>query len=66
MSSKLLLIITLLVSGYVQATVVEVRTSMGNIQINLFDEVTPQNVDNFLIGQMIFCHPVCKINNAYT
>ena len=48
MSSKLLLIITLLVSGYVQATVVEVRTSMGNIQINLFDEVTPQNVDNFL------------------
>lgn len=48
MSSKLLLMITLMVSGYVQATVVEVRTSMGNIHINLFDEVTPQNVDNFL------------------
>ena len=48
MSFKLLFIISLLVSGYVQATVVEVRTSLGNIQINLFDEATPQNVDNFL------------------
>ena len=48
MSSKLLLILCMVMSCHVQATVVEVRTSLGNIQINLFDEVTPQNVDNFL------------------
>jgi len=48
MSSKLLLILCMVMSCHVQATVVEVRTSLGDIQINLFDEVTPQNVDNFL------------------
>ena len=32
----------------VQSTVVEVQTSLGNIEINLFDETTPQTVDNFL------------------
>ncbi|WP_158972401.1 peptidylprolyl isomerase [Paraglaciecola sp. L3A3] len=32
-----------------QATVVEVRTSLGNIQINLFDETTPKTVENFLL-----------------
>ncbi|MCF2950486.1 peptidylprolyl isomerase [Paraglaciecola aquimarina] len=31
-----------------QATVVEVQTSLGNIQINLFDETTPKTVENFL------------------
>jgi len=30
------------------ATVVEVRTVMGNFQVNLFDEDTPQTVSNFL------------------
>ncbi len=31
-----------------QATVVEVRTDLGNFQINLFDETTPKTVENFL------------------
>lgn len=31
-----------------QATVVEVRTVMGDFQINLFDETTPETVNNFL------------------
>jgi len=30
------------------ATVVEVQTSLGNFQINLFDEATPATVENFL------------------
>jgi peptidyl-prolyl cis-trans isomerase A (cyclophilin A) len=37
-----------LFSFNVQSTVVEVQTSLGNIEINLFDETTPQTVDNFL------------------
>lgn len=31
-----------------QATVVEVRTVVGDFQVNLFDETTPQNVENLL------------------
>lgn len=31
-----------------QATVVEVRTVMGNFQVNLFDTRTPKTVENFL------------------
>ncbi len=31
-----------------QASVVEVRTDLGNFQINLFDETTPKTVANFL------------------
>ena len=31
-----------------QATVVEIRTSLGNIEVNLFDETTPKTVENFL------------------
>ncbi|MFT5544077.1 MAG: peptidyl-prolyl cis-trans isomerase A (cyclophilin A) [Glaciecola sp.] len=31
-----------------QATVVEVRTVLGDFQINLFDETTPETVENFL------------------
>ena len=31
-----------------QATVIEVRTVAGDFQINLFDETTPQNVENLL------------------
>jgi peptidyl-prolyl cis-trans isomerase A (cyclophilin A) len=31
-----------------QATVVEIQTSLGNIQVNLFDNTTPQTVSNFL------------------
>ncbi|MEP0355506.1 peptidylprolyl isomerase [Paraglaciecola sp.] len=30
------------------ATVVEIRTSLGDIEVNLFDESTPETVENFL------------------
>jgi peptidyl-prolyl cis-trans isomerase A (cyclophilin A) len=35
-------------SAVSHATVVEVRTVVGNFQVNLFDETTPQTVENFL------------------
>lgn len=38
----------LLMAYQTHATVVEVRTVLGDVQINLFDETTPQTVDNFL------------------
>jgi peptidyl-prolyl cis-trans isomerase A (cyclophilin A) len=38
----------LLVSCAANATVVEVRTNVGNFQINLFDNATPRTVENFL------------------
>jgi peptidyl-prolyl cis-trans isomerase A (cyclophilin A) len=41
-------VLGLLMAGTVQATVVEVRTALGNVQINLFDEKTPETVENFL------------------
>ena len=37
-----------LISLSSHATVVEIRTNMGNIQVNLFDETTPQTVAKFL------------------
>jgi peptidyl-prolyl cis-trans isomerase A (cyclophilin A) len=37
-----------LLSLKVHSTVVEVQTSMGIIEINLFDETTPKTVENFL------------------
>lgn len=37
-----------MISCAAQATVVEIRTVMGDIQVNLFDQATPQTVDNFL------------------
>jgi len=37
-----------LLSMQAAATVVEVRTVMGDFSINLFDEQTPETVDNFL------------------
>ncbi|MDP5033178.1 peptidylprolyl isomerase [Paraglaciecola sp.] len=36
------------ISQFGQATVVEIRTSLGNVQVNLFDNTTPQTVSNFL------------------
>jgi peptidyl-prolyl cis-trans isomerase A (cyclophilin A) len=39
---------TLAFTSAVQATVVEIRTNMGNIQVNLFDQTTPRTVENFL------------------
>jgi peptidyl-prolyl cis-trans isomerase A (cyclophilin A) len=36
------------ISQISQATVVEIRTSLGNVQVNLFDNTTPQTVANFL------------------
>lgn len=43
-----LLTLTLSLSHSVKATVVEVRTVVGDFQINLFDDTTPQTVNNFL------------------
>ena len=37
-----------MVSGLSHATVVEIRTSLGNVQVNLFDNTTPKTVANFL------------------
>ena len=48
MLSKFIFILCVCCAFQLQATVVEVRTSLGNIQINLFDDVTPDNVENFL------------------
>lgn len=45
-AALLLCIATLSTSTY--ATVVEVRTVEGDFQVNLFDEATPQTVENFL------------------
>ncbi|WP_371195104.1 peptidylprolyl isomerase [Glaciecola sp. SC05] len=44
----LLLSLASIFSASSQATVVEVRTIMGDFQVNLFDEATPQTVANFL------------------
>lgn len=43
-----LTLLTMAFSATSHATVVEVRTVMGNFQVNLFDEATPQTVANFL------------------
>lgn len=40
--------LALLCSTYSSATVVEIRTSLGDVQVNLFDNATPQTVANFL------------------
>lgn len=40
--------IFLLASLSASATIVEVRTNVGNFQVNLFDQTTPQTVANFL------------------
>jgi peptidyl-prolyl cis-trans isomerase A (cyclophilin A) len=37
-----------LLSFNVQSTVVEIRTSLGDIEVNLFDNITPETVANFL------------------
>lgn len=37
-----------LLSFNVQSTIVEIRTSLGTIEVNLFDNTTPETVDNFL------------------
>jgi peptidyl-prolyl cis-trans isomerase A (cyclophilin A) len=38
----------LLSSFLANATVVEIRTNLGNFEVNLFDNTTPQTVENFL------------------
>jgi peptidyl-prolyl cis-trans isomerase A (cyclophilin A) len=48
---KKLLCTTLLCASFtpvVNATIVEFQTSQGNFQVNLFDNSTPETVDNFL------------------
>jgi peptidyl-prolyl cis-trans isomerase A (cyclophilin A) len=49
-SNPIVLVSTLLalLSFNVQSTVVEIRTSLGTIEVNLFDTTTPATVDNFL------------------
>ena len=44
----LLLISTAIVSLSSQATIVQMETNLGPIQINLYDETTPATVANFL------------------
>lgn len=46
--STLALLSAALLSFQASATVVEIRTNMGNISVNLFDEDTPETVENFL------------------
>lgn len=41
-------ILAALASSQTSATVVEIRTNMGNISVNLFDQQTPETVENFL------------------
>jgi|TARA_A200000159_G_scaffold163749_1_gene190990 peptidyl-prolyl cis-trans isomerase A (cyclophilin A) len=47
-SLRVMGVLGLIMASTVQATVVEVRTALGNVQINLFDEETPETVENFL------------------
>ncbi|MDP4536029.1 peptidylprolyl isomerase [Alkalimonas collagenimarina] len=35
-------------SASLQATIVEFKTSLGDFEVNLFDEITPETVENFL------------------
>ncbi|GAC27074.1 peptidylprolyl isomerase [Brumicola pallidula] len=46
--SAILLSLAMVIPLSVQATVVEVRTVLGNFEVNLFDETTPKTVENFL------------------
>lgn len=46
--SAILFTLALSTTFVAQATVVEVRTVLGNFQINLFDQTTPATVENFL------------------
>lgn len=48
MFRKLLISLALVLPCVSHATVVEFRTVMGDIQVNLFDETTPETVQNFL------------------
>jgi peptidyl-prolyl cis-trans isomerase A (cyclophilin A) len=50
MLKKLLSTTTLFIglTSFVNATIVEFQTSQGNFQVNLFDQTTPNTVDNFL------------------
>lgn len=46
--SAILFSLAMVVPVVTQATVVEVRTVLGNFEVNLFDEATPETVENFL------------------
>ena len=46
--SLALILVILTYSSSVNATIVEFQTSQGNIQVNLFDQTTPETVANFL------------------
>jgi peptidyl-prolyl cis-trans isomerase A (cyclophilin A) len=46
--SAVLFSLALGASSAAQATVVEVQTVLGNFQVNLFDQTTPETVENFL------------------
>lgn len=48
LSKSLMALVSVLLVSVSHATVVEVRTVAGNFQVNLFDDTTPQTVENFL------------------
>lgn len=48
MAKSAMISLGLLMAYQTNATVVEVRTVLGDVQINLFDETTPKTVNNFL------------------
>lgn len=48
LSTLFLSLSCLFASSFARATVVEVRTNLGNFQVNLFDNSTPRTVENFL------------------
>ncbi len=48
LTSALLATLTLILSGMSHATIVQMQTQFGHIEINLFDQSTPKTVANFL------------------
>ena len=48
-------------TNFSHATVVEIKTSLGDIQVNLFDNATPKTVENFLL----YVNSGTYVNNVF-